>query len=91
MSTNKGDCWTRTGLILDRGPSEDDFDFQGIGTRTIIPWKDGLLMIYEAVGKDSVHRFGAAFSKDCSTNVEKLNGCKPIFEPGKGPFGDWTK
>lgn len=91
QSNDKGETWSRTGLVLEGGPSEDDFDFAGIGTRDIVSWRDGLLMIYEAVGKDGKHRFGAAFSKDSNTQFEKLNDGKPILEPGTGSLGDWTK
>lgn len=90
-SFDKGDTWNRTGLILEGGKSEDDFDFSGIGTRSVIKWKTGYLMIYEGVDKNSKHRLGAAFSKDGKKNWMKLNDGKPILEPGGGPLGEWTK
>jgi hypothetical protein len=31
-STDRGDSWTRTGLALEGGTTEDAFDFAGIGT-----------------------------------------------------------
>jgi hypothetical protein len=89
-STDQGDSWTRTGLVLEGGTSEDDFDFAGIGTRTVTPWRDGWLMIYEGVGKGGKHCLGAAScDKSLSTAWTKLNDGKPILEPGKGPLGDW--
>ena len=90
-SIDKGDTQHQAGLILEGGKSEDDFDFSGIGTRSIVKWKDGYLMIYEGVCKDSKHRFGAAFSKDGKDKWVKMNNGKPILEPGKGPLGEWTK
>lgn len=90
-SFDRGDSWKRTGLVLEGGSSEDDFDFSGIGTRDVTPWKNGWLMIYEGVGKCSTHRLGAAYC-DSSTGVwEKLNNGKPILEPGMGPLGEWTQ
>lgn len=89
-SSNQGDSWTRTGLVLEGGTSEDDFDFSGIGTRTVTPWRDGWLMIYEGVDKSSTHRLGAAYcDKSLSTAWTKLNDGKAILEPGKGALGDW--
>ena len=90
-SIDQGDTWTRTGLVIEGGASEDDFDFSGIGTRDIAPWKDGLLMIYEGVDKSSKHRLGAAFCKAGSTTWNKLNDGEPVLEPGTGPLGEWTK
>lgn len=89
-SNDKGDTWERTGLILEGGESEDDFDFSGIGTRSVVKWRDGFLMIYEGVDKASKHRLGAAFSKDGKV-WSKMNDGKPILEPFKGPMGEWTK
>lgn len=89
-STDGGDTWSRTGLLLEGDESEDAFDFKGIGTRSVIPYEDGLLMIYEGVCNKDVHRLGAAFN-DLKTNKwTKLNGGLPILEPGKGPFGEWA-
>jgi hypothetical protein len=90
-STNQGDSWTRTGLVLEGGTSEDAFDFAGIGTRTVTPWRDGWLMIYEGVAKSGTHCLGAAYCDKSvtTTNWTKLNDGKPILEPGKGPLGDW--
>lgn len=89
-SHDRGDSWLRTGLILEGGKSEDDFDYRGIGTRSVIKWKDGYLMVYEGVDKENVHRLGAAFSKD-GKKWSKLQEGRPILEPGKSPLGSWTK
>mmetsp|Transcript_27182 Transcript_27182/g.31644 ORF Transcript_27182/g.31644 Transcript_27182/m.31644 type:complete len:382 (+) Transcript_27182:97-1242(+) len=91
-SSDKGDTWARKGLVIEGGESDDDFDNCGIGTRSVVKWRDGLLMIYEGVDGvfTSTHRLGAAFSKD-GENWAKLNEGKPILEPGKGPMGGWTK
>jgi hypothetical protein len=90
-STDKGDTWSRTGLILEGGKSEDAFDNQGIGTRSVISWRDGLLMIYEGVSAEgSVHRLGAAFKARDSNKWIKVNEGLPFLEPGKGPVGDWA-
>lgn len=89
-SSDNGDTWTRKGLILEGGKDEDDFDCQGIGTRTVVKWKSGLLMIHEGVDSNSIHRLGAAFSEDGKTWT-KLNDGKPILEPFEGPMGEWTK
>jgi len=89
-STDQGDSWTRTGLVLEGGTSEDAFDFGGIGTRTVTPWRDGWLMIYEGVAKSGTHCLGAAYcDKSLTSAWTKLNDGKPILEPGKGPMGDW--
>eukprot|EP00957_Ditylum_brightwellii_P205841 15345678-Ditylum_brightwellii.AAC.1 len=89
-SVDKGDTWSRTGLVLEGDTSnEDAFDYAGIGTRAIAPWRNGLLMIYEGVAKSGKHSLGAAFCDDNKT-WKKLNDAKPILEPGKGPLGDWT-
>mmetsp|Transcript_1858 Transcript_1858/g.2486 ORF Transcript_1858/g.2486 Transcript_1858/m.2486 type:complete len:391 (+) Transcript_1858:77-1249(+) len=90
-STDGGDTWIRTGLVLEGSESEDDFDFSGIGTRDITQWKDGLLMIYEGVGQKGIHRLGAAYCDSNDNKWRKLNDGKPILEPGKGPLGEWTK
>lgn len=96
-STDKGDSWTRTGLVLEGGSSEEeDFDFAGIGTRAVTPWRDGLLMIYEGVDKSSTHRLGAAYygsdeSSGGKKSWTKLNNGEPILAPGTGPLGEWTK
>ena len=89
-STDNGDTWDRKGLVLEGGTQEEDFDFAGIGTRSVVKWKNGLLMIYEGVDKASIHRLGAAFSED-GKSWSKLNDGKPILEPFKGPMGEWTK
>ncbi len=89
-SNDEGDTWARTGLILEGGDSEDAFDFSGIGTRSVIKWRGGFLMIFEGVDGSSTHRLGAAFSEDGKT-FTKLNDGNPILEPFKGPLGDWTK
>mmetsp|Transcript_22146 Transcript_22146/g.25217 ORF Transcript_22146/g.25217 Transcript_22146/m.25217 type:complete len:383 (+) Transcript_22146:99-1247(+) len=88
-SSDMGDTWQRTGLVITGNEDDEDaFDYQGIGTRDIIHWKDGsLLMIYEGVNKAGTHSLGAA----CYSNKwEKLNNGKPILEPGKGILGKWT-
>mmetsp|Transcript_2658 Transcript_2658/g.3763 ORF Transcript_2658/g.3763 Transcript_2658/m.3763 type:complete len:430 (-) Transcript_2658:98-1387(-) len=90
-STDSGDTWVRTGLVLEGGESEEDFDFAGIGTRSVTHWKDGLLMIYEGVDKTGKHRLGAAYWDSKTDKWTKLNEGKPILEPGKGPLGPWTK
>jgi hypothetical protein len=98
-SRDQGDTWTRTGLVLEGGSCETDFDFAGIGTRAVTQWRDGLLMIYEGVDESSIHRLGAAYcttttkSADASGKHQwtKLNNGEPILEPGKGPLGEWTK
>eukprot|EP00542_Grammatophora_oceanica_P001896 CAMPEP_0194068256 /NCGR_PEP_ID=MMETSP0009_2-20130614/86995_1 /TAXON_ID=210454 /ORGANISM="Grammatophora oceanica, Strain CCMP 410" /LENGTH=383 /DNA_ID=CAMNT_0038721337 /DNA_START=69 /DNA_END=1217 /DNA_ORIENTATION=- len=90
-SSDEGDTWTRTGLVLEGGESEDAFDFSGIGTRSITKWRDGLLMIYEGVASSGTHRLGAAFCDIESNTWKKLNEGEPILEPGKGPLGEWTK
>jgi len=101
-SRDKGDTWFRTGLVLEGGDhssSDDAFDFNGIGTRSVTRWRDGLLMIYEGVDQSSIHRLGAAYcdlkkkaGNDSNSNQwVKLNDGLPILEPGKGPLGEWTK
>lgn len=96
-SSDKGDTWTRTGLVLegDYDESNDAFDFSGIGTRGVTHWRGGLLMIYEGVAKSGTHRLGAAFCADphAANGGEwtKLNDGRPILEPGKGALGEWTK
>jgi predicted GH43/DUF377 family glycosyl hydrolase len=90
-SNDFGDSWKRTGLILEGGASEEDFDFAGIGTRTVTQWRDGYLMVYEGVDKSSKHRLGAAFCEANGSSWQKLNDGQPILEPGKGPLGEWTK
>ena len=55
-SKDMGDSWPRTGLVLEGSTSEDGFDYSGIGTRDVIKWRDGLLMIYEGVDKNGTHR-----------------------------------
>ena len=90
-SDDSGDTWRRTGLVLEGGTSEDDFDYAGIGTRTVTRWRDGLLMIYEGVDKSSTHSLGAAFCADEASNEwKKLHDGSAILEPGKGPLGEWT-
>ena len=89
-SSDGGDTWERKGLVLEGGESEDAFDSSGIGTRSVVKWRDGFLMIFEGVDSKSTHRLGAAFSKD-GTNWTKMNEGKPILEPFKGPMGEWTK
>lgn len=89
-STDCGDSWYRTGLLLEGEDSEDAFDFKGIGTRSVVPHEDGLLMVYEGVCSKDVHRLGAAF-KDLKTKKwTKMHGGLPILEPGKAPLGDWA-
>lgn len=106
-SFDQGSTWKRTGLVLEgNNDDEDSFDYSGIGTRTMAPWRDGLLMIYEGVGKSGKHRLGAAFCDDPDGNApwEKLRveGCcsdseqhqqlgGPILEPGVGAMGSWTE
>jgi hypothetical protein len=98
-SQDQGDTWTRTGLVLEGGSCETDFDFAGIGTRAVTQWRDGLLMIYEGVDKSSIHRLGAAYCATTNKSADaarkhqwtKLNNGEPILEPGKGPLGEWTK
>merc|ERR1712232_1053193 len=91
-SHDKGDSWLRTGLALEGGTQEGDFDFSGIGTRSVAHWRGGLLMIYEGVNKDGKHAFGAAFCENQNGNQwTKLNDGKPILEPGMEPLGPWTK
>lgn len=89
-SDDEGDSWRRTGLVLEGSDSEDAFDFGGIGTRSVVPWRNGLLMIYEGVDKSLKHRLGAAYCEDGGKWI-KLNGAKPILEPGKEPLGEWTQ
>jgi predicted GH43/DUF377 family glycosyl hydrolase len=89
-SYDKGDTWTRTGLVLEGGESEDAFDYAGIGTRSVVKWRDGLLMVYEGVDNKGKHRLGAAFSQD-GKDWTKLNEGKPILAPGEAPLGEWTK
>ena len=87
-STDSGETWTRTGLVLEG--TEGEFDHQGIGTRSILPWKKGTLMIYEGVDEGGTHALGAAFREPGSSVWTKLNEGKPILEPGKAPLGEWT-
>jgi len=89
-STDGGDTWIRSGLVLEGDESENAFDYSGIGTRSIVKWRDGLLMIYEGVDNKSTHRLGAAYSED-GKKWNKLNDGKPILEPFVGPLGEWTK
>lgn len=89
-STDQGDTWTRTGLLLEGAASEEAFDFKGIGTRAVIPRGDDLLMIFEGVCTNGTHRLGAAINKGSKSNEwTKLNDGMAILEPNKGPFGDW--
>jgi predicted GH43/DUF377 family glycosyl hydrolase len=86
--------WERTSLVLTGTPNA--FDAGGIGTRDVIAWKDGLLMIYEGVeeGVEGIrkHRIGAAFCKHGDNQKwVKLNDGNPILEPGVPPLGDWCK
>jgi len=98
-SRDKGDTWFRTGLVLEGGDQSSSFDFNGIGTRSVTRWRDGLLMIYEGVDQSSTHRLGAAYcdlkqkagNNSNSNQWVKLNDGLPILEPGKGPLGEWTK
>jgi len=90
VSRDEGDSWTRTGLVLEGSDDKDAFDYEGIGTRDVIPWHNGLLMISEGVDKQGTHRLGAAFCDGKTGEWVKLNDGKPILEPGKGPMGDWT-
>lgn len=97
-SHDAGRTWQRTGLVLSGATEEGAFDSGGIGTRHVIPWRQGLLMIYEGVdgGKSSsTHRFGAAYCRasDVDDREEwvRLNSGKPILEPGKPPLGEWCK
>jgi hypothetical protein len=97
-SVDGGDTWKRTGLEIQGGKDEDSFDSMGIGTRAIIPWRDGLLMVYEGVSSaDGTHRFGAAYNNDRGgsggsgeAEWKKLHGGLPILEPGKAPLGEWA-
>jgi len=89
-STDRGDSWKRTGLVIEGTDKEDAFDSQGIGTRAVVPWKDGLLMIYEGVDKSGTHSLGAAYCDQNTTTWHKLNNGNPILEPGKGALGEWT-
>lgn len=89
-STDEGDTWTRTGLLLEGGESEDDFDLKGIGTRAVIPRGDDLLMIFEGVCTNDKHRLGAAINKGSKSNEwTKLNDGAPILDFEEAPFGDW--
>jgi len=98
-SRDKGDTWSRTGLVVlgetDNDSNDDDaFDYRGIGTRTVTHWRDGLLMIYEGVDKTGKHSLGAAYCEIQDTGKDrwrKLNEGKPILEPGKEPLENWTK
>jgi hypothetical protein len=91
-SKDGGDSWTRTGLVLEGSEEKNAFDSAGIGTRAVVPWKDGWLMIYEGVDASSKHSFGAAYCSDLTKNEwTKLNDGLPILEPGKGPLGAWTQ
>lgn len=89
-SDDQGESWQRTGLILEGGDSEEDFDYAGIGTRSVIKWRGGLLMIYEGVCSKGIHRFGAAFNDLKTNGWTKLNKGLPILEPGEGPIGKWA-
>jgi hypothetical protein len=92
-SSDCGDTWTRTGLLLQGGEKETSFDSQGIGTRSVARWRDGMLMIYEGVGGDPMaHRLGAAYCNDRDGGLEwtKLESGAPIIEPGNAPLGPWT-
>lgn len=94
VSSDAGDTWTREGVLLEGDDThEDSFDFCGIGTRDISPWQDGLLMVYEGVGKDGKHSLGAAFCRNENGEGpwEKLKGESPIASPGVGAMGEWTK
>lgn len=92
-STNEGASWERRGLLM-KGAEDDDeaWDCSGIGTRSITPWRDGLLMMYEAVDKTGTHRIGAAYCDD--SNAEgpwKPTEDGPLLEPGQSPLADdWT-
>eukprot|EP00978_Attheya_sp_CCMP212_P038889 scaffold197225_cov46-Attheya_sp.AAC.1 len=88
-SSDQGDSWKRTGLVIEGSDEEEGFDFQGIGTRAVVPWRDGLLMIYEGVAKSGTHSLGAAYC-DGNNSWCKLNDGNPILEPGKGALGEWS-
>jgi predicted GH43/DUF377 family glycosyl hydrolase len=86
--------WERTGLVLTGTPNA--FDAGGIGTRDVVAWRDGLLMIYEGVeeGVEGIrkHRIGAAFCRNGENQKWlKLNDGNPILEPGVPPLGNWCK
>ena len=94
-STDKGQTWTRTGLLLQDSPNS--FDSSGIGTRAVTEWRGGWLMVYEGVDSKGTHRLGAAVSEDDGDSWNKLEsipGCDqsggPIAEPGVGAMGAWT-
>jgi len=98
-SSNKGDTWTREGLILEGDTNvKNSFDFSGIGTRDVSPWQNGLLMVYEGVNQEGVHSLGAAFCTNSNGEGPwkklKEDGWKqpggPILQPGVGAMGNWT-
>jgi hypothetical protein len=98
-STDQGKTWKRKGLLLEGGSSNDSFDMQGIGTRALAPWKNGMLMIYEGVDSKQKHNFGAAFCSDPNgagswTKIKDIDGFQqeggPVAQPGRKPMGPWT-
>jgi predicted GH43/DUF377 family glycosyl hydrolase len=90
-SSDQGLTWQRHGEPLLQG-QEGAWDSKGIGTRSIIRYKDGWLMFYEAVDDSLTHRVGAAYcaNKSGLGPWEKLHMDEALLEPGVAPLEDWT-